>query len=101
MLPNRGNESNVGIKVVQGENSVAAKNNLVGEFVINDVLPASSGDPQVEVTFDVDANGILHVSAQGVATGNSHGVYIKSKGEGLSKNDIQRLLNEAEGNKRK
>lgn len=101
ILPNRGKESNVGIKVVQGEYSVAAKNNLVVELVINDVLPSSGGEPQVEVTFDIDANGILHFSAKGVATGNPHKVNIKSAGAGLSKNDVELHLNKVEGAKRK
>lgn len=96
ILPNRAKESIVGIKVVQGEYSVASKNHLLVEFVINDLLPASGGDPQVAVTFDIDVTGILHVSAKGLATGNEHKVFIKRIGQGLSTNDIQQHLSEAE-----
>ena len=101
ILPNRRRESNVVIKVVQGENPTAAKNKLVGEFVINNVLSMTGDETQVEVMFDIDLNGILHVSAKSLATGNPHDVQIASKGEGLSKNDIQRILNEAKGGARK
>ena len=100
ILPNRRGESNIVIKVVQGENPTAAKNNLVGEFVINNV-PMTGDETQVEVTFDIDLNGIFHVSAKSLATGSPHDVQIAAQGKGLSKNDVQRILNEAKRGARK
>ena len=77
---------------------MAASNKLLGEFNLEGIAPAPRGLPQIEVTFDIDANGILHVSAKDKATGKENTITIKAS-SGLSEEEIQRMVNDAEANK--
>ncbi len=88
------NQTAVDIKVVQGEREFAKDNKLLGEFRLEGIPTAPRGVPQVEVTFDIDANGIVNVSAKDKATGKEQKITITSGG-GLSKEDIARMVNEA------
>lgn len=85
----------VGIKVYQGERRMAGDNKLLGEFELQGIPPAPRGVPQIEVTFDIDANGIVKVSAKDKATGKEQTVSIQASG-GLSDSDIKRMVREAE-----
>jgi molecular chaperone DnaK len=87
----------VTIKVFQGEREMAADNKMLGEFNLEGIPPAPRGVPQVEVAFDIDANGILSVSAKDKATGKEQNIRIQAK-SGLSESDIQRMVKEAEAN---
>ena len=87
----------VTIKVFQGEREMAADNKMLGEFNLEGIPPAPRGVPQVEVAFDIDANGILSVSAKDKATGKEQNIRIQAK-SGLSEADIQRMVKEAEAN---
>merc|ERR1719462_1101011 len=89
------NQSQVGIKVYQGEREMAADNKLLGTFDLVGIPPAPRGKPQIEVTFDIDANGIVNVSAQDKGTGKKHNMQIVTSG-GLSKDDIKKMQDEAE-----
>lgn len=89
------NQTQVGIKVFQGEREMAADNNMLGQFDLVGIPPAPRGIPQVEVTFDIDANGIVHVSAKDKSTGKEQSITIQSSG-GLSETQIQQMVNEAE-----
>jgi molecular chaperone DnaK len=89
------NQTQVSIKVLQGEREMAGDNKLLGQFELSGFPPAPRGVPQIEVTFDIDANGIVHVSAKDKATGREQSVVIKSS-SGLSDADVDRLLKEAE-----
>jgi len=89
------NQSQVGIKVYQGEREMAADNKLLGTFDLVGIPPAPRGKPQIEVTFDIDANGIVQVSAKDKGTGKEQKIQIQSSG-GLSKDDINRMQDEAE-----
>jgi len=89
------NQSQVGIKVFQGEREMAADNKLLGTFDLVGIPPAPRGKPQIEVTFDIDANGIVQVSAKDKGTGKEQKIQIQSSG-GLSKSDINRMQEEAE-----
>merc|ERR1719420_2659832 len=89
------NQSQVGIKVYQGEREMAADNKLLGTFDLVGIPPAPRGKPQIEVTFDIDANGIVQVSAKDKGTGKEQKIQIQSSG-GLSKDDINRMQEEAE-----
>jgi len=89
------NQSQVGIKVYQGEREMAADNKLLGTFDLVGIPPAPRGKPQIEVTFDIDANGIVQVSAKDKGTGKEQKIQIQSSG-GLSKADISRMQDEAE-----
>jgi len=89
------NQSQVGIKVYQGEREMAADNKLLGTFDLVGIPPAPRGKPQIEVTFDIDANGIVQVSAKDKGTGKEQKIQIQSSG-GLSKDDISRMQDEAE-----
>lgn len=89
------NQTQVNIKVLQGERDMAADNKLLGEFELSGIPMAPRGVPQIDVTFDIDANGILHVSAKDKQTGKQQAITIKSSG-GLSEADIKRMLKEAE-----
>merc|ERR1712078_500979 len=91
------NQSAVTIRVFQGERKIATKNKLLGQFNLEGIVPAPRGIPQIEVGFDVDANGILHVSAKDKGTGKEQKITIKSSG-GLSKEEIDRMLKDAEEN---
>ena len=88
----------VSIKVVQGEREMAADNKLLGNFELVGIAPAPRGVPQIEVTFDIDANGILNVSAKDKGTGKEQKITIQASG-GLSDADIDRMVKEAEANK--
>ncbi|MBI1308502.1 MAG: molecular chaperone DnaK [Proteobacteria bacterium] len=87
----------VTISVYQGERQMAADNKLLGQFNLEGIPPAPRGVPQIEVTFDIDANGIVNVSAKDKGTGKASNVVIKSDG-GLSEADIERMVKEAEAN---
>jgi molecular chaperone DnaK len=89
------NQDSVSVKVYQGERDIAAANKLLGEFTLGGIPPAPRGFPQIEVSFDIDANGILHVKAKDKGTGKENKITIKSN-SGLSEADIQRMVNEAE-----
>ena len=89
------NQTQVGIKVFQGEREMAGDNNMLGQFDLVGLPPAPRGVPQIEVTFDIDANGIVHVFAKDKATGKEQSITIQSSG-GLSEQQIQKMVNEAE-----
>jgi molecular chaperone DnaK len=91
------NQTAVTIKVFQGEREMAADNKLLGNFDLQGIPPAPRGVPQVEVTFDIDANGIVSVQAKDKATGKEQQIRIQASG-GLSEADIQRMVKEAEAN---
>ena len=91
------NQTTVDIHVLQGERSMASDNKSIGRFMLNGLLPAPRGIPQIEVTFDIDANGILSVSARDKGTGKEQKIVIQS-GSGLEKDDIQRMVDEAAQN---
>ncbi|MGK7860805.1 molecular chaperone DnaK [Falsiroseomonas sp. E2-1-a4] len=91
------NQSAVTIKVFQGEREMASDNKLLGQFDLTGLPPAPRGVPQVEVTFDIDANGIVSVSAKDKATGKEQQVRIQAK-SGLSDADIERMVRDAEAN---
>jgi molecular chaperone DnaK len=88
-------QSAVTIRVSQGEREMAADNKLLGQFDLVGIPPAPRGMPQIEVTFDIDANGIVHVSAKDKATGKEQSIRIQASG-GLSEADIKRMTEEAE-----
>src|SRR5690242_16692327 len=91
------NQQAVTIKVFQGEREMAADNKLLGNFDLTGIPPAPRGVPQIEVTFDIDANGIVSVQAKDKATGKEQQIRIQASG-GLSEADIQRMVKEAEAN---
>lgn len=88
------NQSSVEIHVLQGEREMAAGNKTLGKFVLSDIPPAPRGIPQIEVTFDIDANGIVNVSAKDKGTGREQKITIQSS-SGMSKDDIDRMVKEA------
>jgi molecular chaperone DnaK len=89
------NQPSVEIHVLQGERAMAADSKSLGRFMLDGILPAPRGMPQIEVTFDIDANGILNVSAQDKATGKEQKITITA-GSGLSKEEVERLQKDAE-----
>jgi molecular chaperone DnaK len=89
------NQTQVGIKVFQGEREIAAHNKMLGQFDLVGIPPAARGIPQIEVTFDIDANGIVNVSASDKSTGKRQQITIQSSG-GLSKEDVERMVQDAE-----
>src|SRR6185312_7361051 len=91
------NQPAVTIKVYQGEREMASGNKSLGEFNLEGIAPAPRGMPQIEVTFDIDANGILHVSAKDKATGKENKITIKAN-SGLSEAEIQQMVKDAELN---
>ena len=91
------NQPAVDIHVLQGARPMAADNKTLGRFQLTNIPPAPRGVPQIEVTFDIDANGIVSVSAKDLGTGKSQSITIQS-GSGLSEEDIQRMIKEAEEN---
>jgi molecular chaperone DnaK len=91
------NQTAVTIHVVQGERKQASGNKSLGRFDLADIPPAARGMPQIEVTFDLDANGILHVSAKDKATGKEQSIRITASG-GLSDKDIEKMIADAEAN---
>lgn len=94
------NQTKVGIKVFQGEREMAADNKLLGEFELGGIPMAPRGHPQIEVTFDIDASGIINVSSSDKSTGKATSITIRSSG-GLSDMDIERMVSEAESAKAK
>jgi molecular chaperone DnaK len=91
------NQPSVEINVIQGERPMAKDNKSLGRFILDGIPPAPRGVPQVEVIFDIDANGILHVTAKDKATGKSQNIRIEA-GSGLSKEEIEKMKNEAKAN---
>ncbi|MDJ0613858.1 MAG: molecular chaperone DnaK [Rhizobiaceae bacterium] len=91
------NQSAVTIRVSQGEREMAADNKLLGQFDLVGIPPAPRGVPQIEVTFDIDANGIVNVSAKDKGTGKEHQISIQASG-GLSDDDIEQMVKDAEAN---
>ncbi|KAL9263972.1 Heat shock 70 kDa protein, mitochondrial-like protein [Drosera capensis] len=89
------NQTQVGIKVLQGEREMASDNKMLGEFDLIGIPPAPRGMPQIEVTFDIDANGIVTVSAKDKSTAKEQQITIRSSG-GLSEGEIDRMVKEAE-----
>jgi molecular chaperone DnaK len=91
------NQNAVTIHVLQGEREMAKANKSLGQFNLTDIPPSQRGMPQIEVTFDIDANGILHVSAKDKATGKENKIKIQAS-SGLSEEEIQRMVKDAEAN---
>ncbi len=91
------NQPAVTIKVFQGEREIASANKLLGEFNLEGIPPATRGTPQIEVSFDIDANGILHVGAKDKGTGKENKITIKAN-SGLSEDEIQKMVKDAELN---
>lgn len=91
------NQTTVTIHVLQGEREMGSGNKSLGQFNLSDIPPAPRGMPQIEVIFDIDANGILHVSAKDKATGKESKITIKAS-SGLSEEEIQRMVKDAEAN---
>jgi molecular chaperone DnaK len=91
------NQPSVEIHVLQGERSMATDNRTIGRFQLSDIPPAQRGVPQIEVTFDIDANGIIQVSAKDKATGKEQNIRIEAS-SGLSEEDVTRMKQEAEAN---
>ena len=92
------NQPAVTIAVLQGEREMASANKQIGKFDLTDIPPAPRGMPQIEVTFDIDANGILHVSAKDKQSGKEQKIRIEA-GSGLNDEEIQKAINDAEANK--
>jgi molecular chaperone DnaK len=92
------NQTKVGITILQGEREMAADNKKLGEFELSGIPMAPRGHPKIEVTFDIDANGILNVSAKDKSTGKAQTVTVRSSG-GLSESDIERMVQDAEASK--
>ena len=92
------NQSAVTIRVAQGEREMASDNKILGNFNLEGIAPASRGVPQIEVTFDIDANGIVNVSAKDKGTGKEQKITIQASG-GLSEEEINKMVKEAEANK--
>ncbi len=90
-------QSSVDIHVLQGERPMSADNKTIGRFMLDGILPAPRGVPQIDVTFDIDSNGILSVSAQDKGTGKEQRIVIQTS-SGLSDEDIERMMSEAEAN---
>ncbi|MDF1668024.1 MAG: molecular chaperone DnaK [Roseovarius sp.] len=91
------NQSAVTIRVFQGEREMAADNKMLGQFNLENIPPAPRGLPQIEVTFDIDANGIVSVQAKDKGTGKEHKITIQASG-GLSEDDIEKMVKDAEDN---
>lgn len=92
------NQTKVGITVLQGEREFAKDNKKLGDFELSGIPMAPRGHPQIEVTFDIDANGIMNVTAKDKSTGKVQNITIRSSG-GLSDSDIDRMVSEAEAAK--
>ena len=91
------NQNAVTIRVFQGEREMASDNKLLGQFNLEDIPPAPRGMPQIEVTFDIDANGIVNVTAKDKGTNKEHKITIQASG-GLSEEDIEKMVKDAEAN---
>ena len=94
------NQPAVDVVVLQGERELAADNRVLGRFQLTDIRPAPRGEPQIEVTFDVDANGILNVTARDKDTGKEQGITI-SEGSNLDRSEVERMVQEAEAQPRR
>jgi molecular chaperone DnaK len=92
------NQTAVTVHVLQGEREMASANKSLGRFDLADIPPASRGTPQIEVTFDIDANGIMHVSAKDKATNKEQSIVIKAS-SGLSDEEVEKMVQDAEANK--
>lgn len=92
------NQTAVTVHVLQGEREIASANKSLGRFDLSDIPPAARGMPQIEVTFDIDANGILNVSAKDKATGKEQSIVIKAS-SGLSDEEVEQMVKDAEANK--
>jgi len=92
------NQTAVTVHVLQGEREIASGNKSLGRFDLSDIPPAQRGTPQIEVSFDLDANGILHVSAKDKATGKEQSIVIKAS-SGLSDDEVERMVTDAEAHK--
>merc|ERR1712174_39133 len=90
------NQAAVTIQVYEGERSMTKDNHLLGQFELTGIPPAPRGTPQIEVTFEVDANGILQVSAEDKGTGKSEKITITAEKGRLSEDEIERMVREAE-----
>ncbi|HEO66243.1 MAG TPA: molecular chaperone DnaK, partial [Spirochaetes bacterium] len=88
-------QPSVDVKVCQGEREIAAHNKPIGNFHLDGIPPAPRGTPQIEVTFDIDANGIIHVSAKDLGTGKEQSIRIESS-SGLSESEVEKMVHEAE-----
>src|SRR5262249_60544116 len=93
--PAADNQAAVTIRVFQGEREMAGDNKLLGQFDLVGIPPAPRGVPQVEVTFDIDANGIVHVGAKDLGTGKEQSIQITAS-SGLNKDEIDKMVKEAE-----
>ena len=91
------NQPSVDVHVLQGERSMAGENKTIGRFLLDGILPAPRGMPQIEVAFDIDANGILNVSAKDMGTGKEQKITITAS-SGLEKDEVERMVREAEAN---
>ncbi len=91
----RENQSAVKIRVLQGESDIAQENDLLGEFVLGGIRPARKGEPEIEVSFDIDANGIVSVAARDTATGKEQSITVNATGT-LSDDEIQQIIEEQE-----
>jgi molecular chaperone DnaK len=91
-------QTSVGVHVLQGEREMAKDNRTLGRFELVGIPPAPRGVPQIEVTFDIDANGIVNVSAKDMATGKEQAITITSS-SGLSEDDVERMVKEADANR--
>ena len=94
------NQTTVEIHVLQGEREMAADNKTIGRFHLSDIPPSPRGVPQIEVTFDIDANGILNVSAQDKATGKEQSIRIEAS-SGISEAEIEKMINDSKKNEQK
>ena len=92
------NQPSVEVHVAQGESEMVAFNKTLGKFQLVGIPPAPQGVPQIEVGFDIDANGIIHVSAKDLGTGNEQQIRIEG-GSGLSEDEVQRMVSEAESHR--
>jgi molecular chaperone DnaK len=90
-------QPSVEIHVLQGERPMARDNRTIGKFMLNDIPPMRRGEPQIEVTFDIDANGVLSVSAKEMRTGKQQSIRIEAS-TGLSKDEVERMKREAQAN---